>query len=326
MRVAVTIALTLLLQALPARAEEPVDPAAALYQEGADRASQGDWSAAREKFEAAVLLRATPVGLFNLAQAERNLGLLASAKRHFASARSLATREGADDVLRLADDALAALAGKVPRVTLHLPRDAARVEVLVDGRPAEVFEGEIEVDPGSRELVVNAAGEKPFRRRVELQEGTRFRLDVKFERPEPPRRTPAPRAAQSPAAVQSTRSGGVPTGAFILGGVGLASLGTALAFHLERNEKLDEAAAGCTRSGDAWECPRSLERDPTHRALKDDAARAELWRNIGLGVGLSALTAGGVWLALGSGAEKRRAEVAIQADRRGPTARLRWTF
>ncbi|MBK8996913.1 MAG: hypothetical protein IPM35_14355 [Myxococcales bacterium] len=327
MRFAAALVASLLFVPVTAAAQESADAAAQLYQEGADLASQGKWADARSKFQSAVELRATPVGLFNLAQAERNLGLIASAKRHFVSARALAEREGADDVRRLADDALASVGPRVPRLRLKLPADAAKIEARVDDRPVEIVDGELELDPGPHRLTVTAAGEKPFVRQLQAVEGERQTLEVRFERPQPPApAAPAPKPRTPERQVQA--SSGPPAGALILTGVGAASLVVGGVFHLRRNEKLDDAAAGCTRTGGGWSCPPSLENDPAHQELKDDAQKAETWRNVAFGVGAGALIAGGVWWVLGSSSssEARRVAIGIDPSPRSASARVRWAF
>jgi len=321
MRFAAFLAAALTLTALPAGAQESPDTAATLYQEGADLASQGKWQEARDKFRSAVELRATPVGLFNLAQAERNLGLLASAKRHFVSARALAEREGADDVRRLSDEALASIAARVPRIVVRLPADAAKVEARVDDRPAELVAGELEVDPGTHRVTISAAGERPFVKEVRAVEGERLTLDVRFERAQPKPAAPAPVPPRRPTPAP-TPSSGPPVGPLVLSGVGVAALVVGVVFHVRRNDKLDDAAASCTRSGAGWSCPPALENDARHRELKDDASRAETWRNVAFGVGASALVAGGVWWALGSSSEPRSVAVGVQPA----SARLRVRF
>lgn len=327
MRFVCALVASLLFLPVTASAQEAADTAAGLYQEGADFASQGKWAEARDKFQSAVELRATPVGLFNLAQAERNLGLIASAKRHFVSARSLAEREGADDVRRLADDALASVGPRVPRLRLKLPADAAKIEARVDDRPVEIVEGELELDPGPHRLTITAAGEKPFVRQLRAVEGEHLTLEVRFEHPPPPAPVapaPKPRAPVS----RTETSSGLPTGAVILTGVGVASLVVGAVFHVRRNEKLDDAAAGCTRTGGGWSCPPALENDPDHRELKDDAAKAETWRNVAFGVGAGALVAGGVWWALGSSSkgEARPVAIGVEPSLRSASARVRWAF
>lgn len=322
MRLFVALTAAALFVTAPVVAQEATDPAAQLSLEAAELAARGEWAAARDKFEAAVAIRATAVGLFNLAQAERNLGKVASAKRHFVSARALAEREGADDVRRLADEALASIAPRVPRLSLRLPRGAAKVEARVGDRPVEIVEGEIELDPGSHRLTISAAGEKPFVHEVRLAEGERRAIDVRFERrpiavtPSAPRQSPA----RPPPRVPVRRSG-PPAGAIVLAGASLSAFAVGAVLHVRRNDKLDEAAAGCTRTGAGWSCPASLENDPSHRELKEDAERAERWRNVALGVGAGALVAGGVWWALDGSSSESRVALSV-----GPTSRVRWRF
>jgi len=307
--------------------ETPPDPATEAYTQGATFASEGRWEEARAKFEEAVAIRATPVSLFNLAQAERNLGRLKAAKQHFIAARKLADREAAGDVARLVDDALAEVNPRVPRLVLRLPADAARVAVRIDGQPAEIVEDEVELDPGKHVVEVSAAGEQPYVRELVLVEGQRASMDVRFPRPAaPPLQTDASSTKETPDT--STTRSGPPAGAIVLGGVGVAALVAGTVFHVRRNSKLDQAADGCVRTGDGWRCPTSLENDPDHLALRDAADTAETWRNVLFGVGGAALVGGGLWWALDSGPEQAPAKVAvaINPDPRAASARLRFRF
>jgi tetratricopeptide (TPR) repeat protein len=280
----------------------PPDPATELYDQGTELAQQGKWAEARDKLEQAVQLRASPIGLFNLAQAERNLGQLASAKRHFVAARAMAAREGSDDVARLADDSLAEINPRLPHVKLVLPRDAARIEVQVDGRPAEATAGDVEIDPGEHELVVTAAGEKPFVKRLLLRERQRMRLVVEFPKPEPP---PAPVPVPStPKPAPRSAHSGPPTGALVIAGAGVLALAGGTYFLLRRNSKLEQAAEGCIRTGDGWRCPTSLEHDPTHNDLRDDADQAGTFSTVLFGVGAAAVVGAGIWWALDRGSER----------------------
>lgn len=307
-------------------AQEPApDPATEAYSQGASFAAEGRWAEARAKFAQAVAVRATPIGLFNLAQAERNLGLLAAAKRHFVAARTLAKREAAEDLARLADDALAELNPKVPRVVLLVPKDAARVAVRVDGQPVEVVDDTVDLDPGKHRLEITAAGEQPIVREIDLAEGERASVEVRFPRavaaapsaaPLPPKTEPVP--------ARRTRSG-PPTGAIVVGGAGIAALVTGSVLHLYRDAKLDEAASGCVRTGEGWRCPTSLETDADHRKLRDRADTAEAWRNVLFAVGGAAVVGGGLWWALDSGPEKSVA-LGINPDPRAASARVRVRF
>jgi hypothetical protein len=302
----------------------PPDPASELYDQGTALAQQGKWAEARDKLEQAIQLRATSIGLFNLAQAERNLGQLASAKRHFVAARAMAAREGADDVARLADDSLAEVNPRLPHVRLVLPADAARVEVQVDGRPAEMAAGDVEIDPGEHEIVVTAAGEQPFVKRLLLKERQRMRLVVQFPRPEPPP-TPAPAPAERAPKPAPAAHSGPPTGALVIAGAGVVALAGGTYFLLRRNSKLEQAADGCVRTGDGWRCPSALEHDASHNDLRDDADQAETFSTLLFGVGAAAIVGAGVWWALDSSSEQPPS-VAISVEPHSASARFRVGF
>ncbi len=319
--------LALLLAATSARAQDdvtpPEEPAVAPdpYQEAYDAASalaaQGQWREAAEKFREAVALRSTAVGLFNLAQAERNAGELTKAHEHFRQAKAAATQESAADVGRLATSALKALSTQIPKLRIRVPPGA---EARVDDQPVDTT-APVLVDPGAHRVVVTAAGQRAFVRELSIAEGQSVQVVATFERPKPRPHKPAPRPA--PVEVQS----GPPAGAIILGGVGAAALVGGLVFHLRRNEKLADAASNCVRRGDGWACPPSLENDPAHREARDQAATAEIVRNVLLGVGAAAVATGGVWWALSDGGERTPpTAVAVGPTVGGAAARLRMSF
>jgi hypothetical protein len=77
-------------------------------------------------------------------------------------------------------------------------------------------------------------------------------------------------------------------------------------FHLHRNDKLEQAAADCSRKGEAWACPAGVEADPDHREARDAADEALVVRNVFFGVGAAALVSGVVvWLATPGGEKVR---------------------
>ena len=317
----------LLLASGTAFAQEPEsepepDPVADAYQEGARLASEGRWAEAADRFRAAIAVRDSATARFNLAQAERNVGRLATAKREFSRARELAEREALADVLRLAESALAALEPRVPKLLLRAPENAPELEARIDGKQVP-SSGTIELDPGPHDLVVTARGEEPFVRRIVAREGQRHVVTVRFERKAPPPSAPARKVS-----VSETRSAGAPVGPILLVGVGTAALTSAALLHLHRNEKLEEAGRACTRTDEGFSCPSTLRSDAQHQELRDDADRAEVARNVLLGVGVGAWTAGVLWWVLGE--EKTSAErpisAAVTPSTGGASARVRILF
>lgn len=178
--------------ALAAAAAIIAAPAAALAQ--ATTASQTDEPAARERFnrgvaalgesrfaEAAALfeesyrLNPAPVALFNLAFAYRGLGRYLDAadcvRRYLANPGNTPA-----DRVEAARAELVTLERSIARVTLVV-RPATAV-VTVDGQPARVTNGAIELDPGRRVVQLSLDGYRPERRELELVAGARETLTI----------------------------------------------------------------------------------------------------------------------------------------------------
>jgi tetratricopeptide (TPR) repeat protein len=287
-------ALLLALSAGPALAQEIAPPDA--YEQGTRLASEGRWAEAADQFRAAIAARETAAARFNLAQAERNLGRLVSAKREFTRARKLAEEEGAAEVARLAGEALAALEQRIPRVRLRAPEGMTGVQARIDGTPV-LLGRRLELDPGRHDLVVTAEGREPFVRAIDAREGADEEIRVIFSAPAP---RPAPRSA--PAALPAYD--GAPVGAILLAGAGSAALVTATLLHLRRNQKLADAGAGCARSSSGFDCPAESRADAQHRELIAGADRAELARDVLLGVAAGSFTSAALWWLLDAGGER----------------------
>jgi tetratricopeptide (TPR) repeat protein len=300
-----------------ARAEEPQSA----YREATRLAAEGRWAEAAEQFRAALAVRETAAGRFNLAQAERNVGRFATAKSQFVRARELAIRDGAEDVRTLAEHALAALARRIPKLLIELPPGVANADARVDTKPVEIGTA-IELDPGRHRVVVVAAGNAPFERSLALADGQTLRLVVTFAPRERAPEKPAPRAPPR----LETDSSGPPVGAVLLAGIGAAAFTTAALLHVRRNDKLEEASQDCERRDGGFVCPASLENDREHHDLVDSADRAELGRDIAIGLGVGAWTAGALWWLLDRGGGERTLGASIGPGRRGAALRMHVRF
>jgi tetratricopeptide (TPR) repeat protein len=292
-----------------------------VYQQAARLAAEGRWAEAADKYRAALTIRESATARFNLGQAERNLGRFASAKREFSRARELAAAERSEDVERLASQALAALAQRVPTVAVAVPRGLAGLEARIDGAPVATGRA-IELDPGLHDLVVTATGREPFVRSMMLREGQRLRVAVSFDAPRAPPAPPVHRK-RPPAAVAGS---GPPIGPVLLAGVGAGAFTTAALFHIRRNDKLEDAANGCDRNDDGFVCPDSLRTDPEHRDAIDAAERAALARDVLIGVGVAAWGAGALWWVLDSRSPERPISATLSPSAGGASARVRVAF
>jgi hypothetical protein len=239
-------------------------------------------------------------------------------------ARDLARTQGSYDVHRLADEALKTLAPRVPKLVVELPKDVRGAEVRVDGRRAE-SSSSIALDPGRHDLVVTAPRRDPFVRALALEEGQTLRVAVSFrDRAAPVRARQAP-DRPLPRREQPTSSG-PPIGSLLLAGVGAAAFTSAALLHIRRNDKLDEAGAGCDQADGEFVCPASRKSDPEHRDLIDAADRAELARDVLIGVGVGAWTAGALVWIFDRGKTEERVSAAVTPEPHGASARVRLRF
>lgn len=122
-------------------------------------------------------------------------------------------------------DAVADLDHRIPSLVVRAKGDEGvdlvDVKVELDGREVKLEGRAIELEPGVHKLRVTSAQRVDIEQRVVVAEGDRQRLIevtlVRRDRPKPPQ--PAPEAQPK------SEGGGIPTAAWILGGVGVASLG-----------------------------------------------------------------------------------------------------
>ena len=260
-----------------------------LYKDGVERLRKGDVEGAVERFRLAVELERTAPLLFNLGQATAKLGKLAEARRILEEARQVASERGPKSMVDLAENALAELEKRMPRVIVELPADAKDARVELDGQPMEVKPEGVSVEPGRHELSVSADGFDPFRYPFTVKEGDRRRVTPELEAREKTHRAREPTQPHAHSI----------TGPLVLGGVGVLALGGATFFYLKMKSIDDErrqawADAGCPGS----KCPSTEPQKA--RDLREDAESKARLANVLTVVGGAALIGGGVWYYLGS--------------------------
>jgi hypothetical protein len=195
-------------------------------------------------------------------------------------------------VAQLKDDeeaaaqALRQIAARVPGVSLRLPPDIRGVSVTVDGKPAELEGGEVDLDPGERALVVSAPGRADFRTTVTAVEGKRPALEVSL-----PLASGDGGGDQSPPGGAGDASGGggvslPPLGVMALGGAGIVAGVVGFAMW-----GVGTGAEGDIREtcGGVTNCPANLE------DAADAAATKIIVGDVLVGVGAAAILGGGVW-------------------------------
>jgi hypothetical protein len=286
------------------------DRRAALYRAGVDAAAAGRWAEAREDFQGALTLRASPRVFFSLAQCEERLGQLASAEADYARAERWAREASGDtDVVSAAEQAERALGPRVPHVRVLVAGadgDPGGSSATLDGA-ATATGTPVAVDPGVHRIVVRAPGMREVSVTAAVGEGQQLDVPLRLEAEAATRPAPAVRAAEGePLQAAGTavagpwRAVGVAAGA-----AGIVALGVGAAFGAVAKSKNDQSyAIGC--HGD--DCT------PPAAAVRRDAISAAN-ASTALVVAGSLLAASGIalWVLAPAGTKTARVGVAPMA-------------
>jgi hypothetical protein len=226
----------------PAFAQDPAAEARALFDQGRMLIESGDLGEACGKFRQSHQMDPKVGTLLNLAQCEEKRGFLAAALGVWGEAAGLAQEIG-DERAGFAQERVAALDSKVPRLTLKLPADAPAGAVVritaPNDEPRVVAPSDLgralRVDAGATRIEVEAAGYTGTSRNVQLAAGVvkTFTLDV----------------GEVAAETVYVGDDGGPflIAGYIVGGVGLIGLGIGTALGLmagDRNQESFEKSPG----------------------------------------------------------------------------------
>jgi hypothetical protein len=148
--------------------------AEAAFEAGRQLAAAGNYADACPKFEASQHLDPAPGTELNLADCYEKTGRFASAWGMFQQAADDESRAGDADAEKLARDRAAALAPKLSRLTIQLPKDA--IVGLVVTRNGAAVDGALlgtamPVDSGNEHIVCTAPGRKTWSQDVSIQVG-----------------------------------------------------------------------------------------------------------------------------------------------------------
>lgn len=247
----------------------------------------GDYERACPKLEASRRLEPALGTTLNLADCYDKLGRTASAWAEFKSAAAEAQKVG--DAVRktTALERASALEPKLSRLQINLADPS--VSVLRNGDPvsAAVIGSAIPVDPGSYQLEARAPGKASWTREVEVRgAGAIVQVDVPAladaeaaTGDEPPRASPL-----STAAPAGAEPGPDHTLAWVVGGVGVASIAVGATFGLMASSNWSKAKDGCT------DYPYECQDDAVAQA--DDASTQATVATVAFIVGGAALGTG----------------------------------
>jgi hypothetical protein len=240
----------------------------------------------------------------NLSDCEQRLGDLVAAEGHAAQGADLARQRQNSELASVADEQLAAIERRLPRLTVKLVDGAPDCTITRDGvpLPAPAIDTPVAVNPGAHAIAVDCPGRGGRRFDISIAEGDRTETDVA---PGPPLPVPASTPAQG-AGVESAPSSGPRTGGnprvlpVVVMGVGAAGLAVGLVSALEANSKHAVLLADCNPDG---ACPMSE---------RDDIGAFHTLRTVSTvayALGGAALVGGAVWWLLAPSAKPSAAVV-----------------
>jgi hypothetical protein len=293
-------------------AERPEDRRTALYHEGVEAATAGLWAQARDRFRETLAIRTSPKVLFSLAQAEEQLGQVASAYANYGRALEGAKAAGESEVAVAADEAQRALEPLVPHVRIFVSgTSVAKVSATLDDVPVALGTA-VAADPGAHRLLVSAPGMRGVTASIAI--GERQQLDVPVQLEPAPLELVRPLGVPptSPAAAsgatgpfESGRAGRASpwrTVGIVTAGAGIVAFGVGAALGLVANSENNESNSdGCHGNN----CT------PDAAEVRQHALNTANAATVALAVG-GVLAASGVviWLVAPSGEIKRALAIA----------------
>lgn len=219
------------------RADPKVEKADRLFAEGKALLASNLLQACA-KFDQSLQFNPAAIGtLLNVALCDEKLGRVATAVARFSEARDRANEQGLTEHVRAAEEHIAALASAVPYLAIKLTESLPGTTIVLDDRLLAIDDlGHVAVDPGERELVVNAPARLPYRATLVIERGQQQAIVV-------------PALAKSVVIASSQRRIGqiaaIVGGAAIGTGLGLGLYGR----HLYRKQ-FDDGMCGHSDGGD----------------------------------------------------------------------------
>lgn len=154
--------------------------AQSLFEEGRQLMDRGKYAEACPKLAESQRLDPGGGTLLNLAICHEKEGRFGTAYLEMKSASSQSVKENRKDREQIANEHLATLASRVPRLAVHVVREIPDLEVRVDGtvlrKPA--WDLLTVVDPGPHVIDASAPGKAPFRQTLTLNEGQQRTVQV----------------------------------------------------------------------------------------------------------------------------------------------------
>lgn len=202
--------------------------AQALFLDGRKAIDAGDWATGCPKVRQSLDLFTVANSHFTVAQCDEKDGHIAAALDHWERGAALVDDRN-DPRTKVANERIADLEPRVPRIRVVVPAASSSAEVFLDGTKLEpaALVAPLRVDPGTHIFEVKAAGRQDVRREIKIAERERTEFVAKVGEPNVvgpvPTGTgtvvPPPGTGAPPPSMPPMKAAG-----FVVGGVGVASL------------------------------------------------------------------------------------------------------
>jgi hypothetical protein len=276
-----------------------INEARTSFKDGLELEKKGEYEGALAKFRATASIKTTPQVEFHIALCEAKLKRYVEALIDLDIAEGDAKQNKVKEVAEAAPKLAAEIKPLVPKLTIKVAEGESAATVWVDKQSVDMGKlgTPMPFDPGKHVVSAKSTNGDDTSIDVELVDADDKSIVVSFksgapvvattptttdttpsELPPPPVMPPSPGDAQpAPSASSSQRTVG-----FIVGGVGIVSLGLATTFYLMRNSKVSSLDSECVN----MKCPSSAQSDL-------DSAKTDVTiSRIALGVGVVSIGVG----------------------------------
>jgi hypothetical protein len=270
-----------------------IDRARAQFHQGLALETAGDWAGALALFQQVALVKLTPQVRFHIGLCEEHLGQLAAALGDYELAAHEADEARVAEVSAQVASRRDDLRARIPQITITRGSGGDYASISLDGVSlgAASIGVKLPVDPGPHRVEAIATGFKPFRATIDVAEKESKKVEITLDRVPTPAQKPdvaAPSRAAGPEGgdAEPPRANALP---FIVGGVGVASLGAGVVFLLLRQNAINTLDAECTLPPGRG-CPASAE------STYNQGRTYNFLTDVTLGVGVAAVGTGAVLL------------------------------
>jgi hypothetical protein len=292
--------------------------ARALYKEGLSLEAAGDWAGALAKFQDVAKVKTTPQVRFHVGRCKEKLGRLNEALGEYRLAEYDAQQSKAKELAEITKSR-EALEARVPKLLITRGEGAPSLAIELDGvalGEAQVGK-EVSVDPGPHRIVGKLASGQ-FEQDVNVDEGETKSIELtppaellkKKHAATDDDTEPPPDQQPDQVKVDKKGKGALP---WVIGAVGVVSLGASGYFYLQRNKAQSDLDAVC-RNG---VCPKSKQ------SLQDDGKKDATLSAVTLGIGVVGVGVAVILLATGGSKTQEKPQDAGLHLRILPTPEMR---